>query len=217
MAVFVNNTKKWKPYKEMNLSNMNKQAIFILGLLTLFFGTAYAVSKIGGTNIQEENIITNEGVVSSIESNVENIENVTPVVAEEKTKITPNTILTLKKYYKDCGHTIKDSAEVPDEMVNLTEQEVIDKYPSWKLDEFSKDEVILTREMESFCGEHYLLKEEEGKVLIYTVDGDGNKELLETTEIAFEYVPETDKIILKNGIYVYGKEELNKIREDFES
>lgn len=195
---------------------MNKQAIFILGLLTLFFGTAYAVSKIGESDIVEENVSVNESIVSSSESNIQNIENTTPVVAEE-TKITPNTILTLKKYYKDCGHTIKDSAEVPDEMVNLTEQEVMQKYPSWKLDEFSKDEVILTRELESFCGEHYLLKEEEGKVLIYTVDGDGNKELLETTEIAFEYIPETDKIILKNGIYVYGKEELNKIREDFES
>lgn len=216
MAVFVNNTKKWKHYKEMNLSNMNKQAIFILGLLTLFFGTAYAVSKIGGTNIQEEKIIANEEIVSSSESNVENIENITPVVAEE-TKITPNTILTLKKYYKDCGHSVKDSAEVPDEMVNLTEQEVIDKYPSWKLDEFSKEEVVLTREMESFCGEHYLLKEEEGKVVIYVLDADGNKEFLETTDIAFEYIPETDKIILTNGIYVYGKEELNKIREDFES
>lgn len=214
--MFVNNTKNWKSYKEMNLSNMNKQAIFILGLLTLFFGTAYAVSKIGESDIVEENVSVNESIVSSSESNVQNIENTTPVVAEE-TKITPNTILTLKKYYKDCGHTIKDSAEVPDEMVNLTEQEVMQKYPSWKLDEFSKDEVILTRELESFCGEHYLLKEEEGKVLIYTVDGDGNKELLETTEIAFEYIPETDKIILKNGIYVYGKEELNKIREDFES
>lgn len=214
--MFVNNTKNWKSYKEMNLSNMNKQAIFILGLLTLFFGTAYAVSKIGESDIVEENVSVNESIVSSSESNIQNIENTTPVVAEE-TKITPNTILTLKKYYKDCGHTIKDSAEVPDEMVNLTEQEVMQKYPSWKLDEFSKDEVILTRELESFCGEHYLLKEEEGKVLIYTVDGDGNKELLETTEIAFEYIPETDKIILKNGIYVYGKEELNKIREDFES
>ena len=32
-----------------------------------------------------------------------------------------------------------------------------------------------------------------------------------------ELKKETDKIILKNGIYVYGKEELNKIREDFES
>lgn len=213
MAVFVNNTKKWKHYKEMNLSNMNKQAIFILGLFTLFFGTAYAVSKIGGTNIQEENIIANEEIIAV---NEKNIENTTPVVAEE-TKITPNTILTLKKYYKDCGHSVKDSAEVPDEMVNLTEQEVIEKYPSWQLDKFSKDEVILTREMESFCGEHYLLKEEDGKVLIYVLDADGNKELLETTEIAFEYVPETDKIILKNGIYVYGKEELNKIREDFES
>lgn len=203
-------------YKEMNLENMNKRAIFILGLITLFFGTAYATMKFGEIGINEENIAINETAISINESNQVNEENVITITAEE-TKITPNTILTLKKYYKNCGHTIKDSAEVPEEMVNLTEEEVIQKYPSWKLDEFSKDEVILVRELESFCGEHYLLKEEEGKVLIYAIDEAGNQELLETTDIAFEYIPETDKVILSNGIYVYGKEELNKIREDFES
>lgn len=195
---------------------MNKQAIFILGIITLFFGTAYATMKFGEVAMPEENTQVNETIISVNESENLTLENVVTISAEE-TKITPNTILTLKKYYKDCGHTIKDSAEVPDEMVNLTEEEVKEKYPSWQLDEFSKDEVVLTRELESFCGEHYLLKEEEGKVLIYTIDEAGNQELLETTDIAFEYIPETDKIILTNGIYVYGKEELNKIREDFES
>ena len=39
---------------------------------------------------------------------------------------------------------------------------------------------------------------------------------LETTGITTEYLPETDKINMKNGIQVNGKQELNQLIEDFE-
>ncbi len=198
---------------------MVKRAIIFLGLITLFVGSAYVTTKMG--EVKPEDIIQNETPVSIEEKNeIEDnniVTNETVTASAEEVKVTPNTILTLKKYYKDCGHIIKDSAEVPEEMVNLTEEQVKENYKTWNLDYFSKEEIVLSKELESFCGEHYLLIEENGKVIIYAIDEAGSKTLLETTEIAFEYVPETDKIILKNGIYVYGKEELNKIREDFES
>lgn len=147
------------------------------------------------------------------------------IVEEEKTvettgddiKITPNTLLILKRVYTDCGHTIINNAEIPEEMVNLNKQEVEKGYPNWKIEKFEKEEVILSKELNSFCGEHYLMIEEEGKILIYSLDEAGNKTLKETTDIAIEYLPETDKIILQNGIYVYGTEELSRIKEDFES
>ena len=194
---------------------MNKQAIFILGLFTLFFSTAYVTTKLGIG--EPQNVMTNESVVSAFKENaIVNEENVISVTAEEE-KTTPNTELILKKYYKDCGHTIVDKAEIPGEMVNLTKEELASRYASWVISDFSKDEVVLFRELESFCGEHYLMIEEDGIVSIYTLDEAENRTLIETTEIAVEYLPETDKIILKNGIYIYGNEELNKIREDFES
>lgn len=102
-------------------------------------------------------------------------------------------------------------------MVNMTKEELAAKYPGWKVEDFSKEEVLLSKELDSFCGEHYLLIEEEGTVVLYSLDEGDNRSLIETTDIAFEYLPETDKVILKKGIFVYGKEELGKIREDFES
>lgn len=102
-------------------------------------------------------------------------------------------------------------------MVNLTKQEVEKGYPNWKIEKFEKEEIILSKELNSFCGEHYLIIEEEGRVLIYSLDEAGNKTLKENTDIATQYLPETDRIILQNGIYVYGTEELSRIKEDFES
>lgn len=193
---------------------MDKRAIFILGLITLFFGTAYATTKFGMSN--EENIVADEVVITKEEENTIVKQEVISTSAEEA-KTTPNTILVLKKHYKDCDHVITDTAEIPEEMVNLTKEELAERYSSWTIEEFSKDQVVFLRESDSFCGEHYLVIEEEGVIKIYMLDEEGNRTLIETTEIAFEYLPETDKIILSNGIYVYGSQELNKIREDFES
>lgn len=196
----------------MNFSIMNKQAIFILGILTLFFGAAYATTKIGA---KPENNIATENVMNVNQENTIKTEALS--ASSEEIKVTPNTLLILKKYYTDCGHTIVSSAEIPEEMVNLKEDELKAAYPNWKVEKFTKEEVILGRDLESFCGEHYLVIEEEGKVRVYSLNEDNNRTLKEETEIVFDYLPETDKIILRNGIYVYGTEELTKIKEDFES
>ena len=191
---------------------MKKQAIFTLSLITLFFASAYIMANYGMST--EENSSVNVIEVSN-ENKVQNEVAISANAEEEKT--TPNTKLVLKKYYADCGHQITSSAEIPNEMVNLTRAELELKYPTWNLEEFTKDEIVLSRETDSFCGEHYLIAYENGKVVIYSLDEENNKTLIEDTEIAYNCLPETDKIILNNGIYVYGKDELNKIKEDFES
>ena len=115
------------------------------------------------------------------------------------------------------GHWGMEEAKIPEKMVNLTKIELEEKYPSWKLEEFSKEEVVFSRETDSFCGEHYLLIAENGEILLYSLDEEDNKTLIENTDIVYDYLPETDKILLNNGMYIYGKDNLNKIKEDFES
>lgn len=193
---------------------MNKRAILILGIVTLFFGTVYAITKMTGN--KEENILADEVVLSKNEEVKEVEKETINTSVQEEEKTTPNTVLVLKKNYTDCGHTISNTAEIPSEMVNLTKEELSKRYANWKIENFSKDEVVLSKDLASFCGEHYIVIEEEGIVSVYMLDEQNNRTLVETTDIAFEYLPETDKIILKNGIYVYGKEEVNKIKEDFE-
>ncbi len=194
---------------------MSRRALFILMLITLFFGTAYITTKFGLKN--DANIVADESFQSSKNEMLdENNEKVLSTSASEVTT-TPNTILILKRYYSDCGHTILEKSQIASNMVNLTSEELQEEYSNWKLEKFSDDEVVFSKELESFCGEHYLLTEEEGKILIYSLDEDDNKTLKEETDIAYEYLPETDKILLRSGIYVYGNEELNKIKEDFES
>lgn len=64
--------------------------------------------------------------------------------------------------------------------------------------------------------EHYVLKEVNKYVKVYSVDDNEKQELYLSTDISTEYLPETDKISLKEGIHVYSKKELNEILQDFE-
>lgn len=64
--------------------------------------------------------------------------------------------------------------------------------------------------------EHYVLKEVNKYVKVYSVDDNEKQELYLSTDIATEYLPEADKISLKKGIHVYSKKELNEILQDFE-
>ena len=191
---------------------MNKRAIFIFGLIVLFFGTAYYTVKMQKI-AESQNMVMNENIFSEGNNAKTDVKAIVANAGEEKT--TPNTELILKKKYTDCGHVIADSAEIPTEMVNLTKEEIKEKYSTWTLEEFSANKVVLSKEMNSFCGEHYLVIEEEEKINVYKLDEEENKSLQEQLNVEIQYLPETDRILLSNGIYVNGIEELNKIKEDY--
>ena len=99
----------------------------------------------------------------------------------------------------------------------MTKEEVQAQYPDWEVIGFATDKVTLYKEFEDECGEHFKLKIENGKIVIYIVNKDGTQSLYEKTNISSEYLTETDLINMQeDGLEIYGKEELNKIIEDFE-
>lgn len=61
-----------------------------------------------------------------------------------------------------------------------------------------------------------MVKDKEGEVAIYQILEDGTQEEIEITGITTEYLPETDKINMKKGIQVNGRQKLNQLIEDFE-
>lgn len=143
------------------------------------------------------------------------LQNATTVTATEE-KVSANAILILKKYYQKCEHTINEYVEIPQEIVNMTKSEVEKQYPDWKVIGFEPGKVTLYKEFDDVCGEHFRLKVENGKVVVYIDNSDGTQSLYERTDISSEYLTETDLINMQDGLEIYGKEELNQIIEDFE-
>ena len=88
----------------------------------------------------------------------------TTVVSSAEEKVSANAELILKKYYTKCDHTINEYVELPQELVNLTKEQVQEKYKDWQVIGFEKGKVTLYKEFDDVCGEHFKLKIENGKV-----------------------------------------------------
>lgn len=135
-------------------------------------------------------------------------------VAEEKVAF--DAELSLKKYYNECGHCFVNEVELPTEFINLTKSEIEDLYSDWKVEKFSDKEIILAKNIDSMCDEHYVLRLGESNVEIYKMEEFDDFRLLKTTNISREYLTDTDIINLEEGIFVYGTRNLNSALEDFE-
>ena len=194
-------------------------AIIVLFLLGIVMGTIIiknsAEAEEEKVEIAEQN---NEEIYDECTEEYESMNQENTLIEEtssESEKISPNCSILFRRYYKVCGHTIEQYSSVPTELVNKTEEDLLKQYEGWTVEDFSRNQIVLYREFDSECGEHYVLREKDGKVVVYLRVGD-SEEFVEDTDIATEFLTETDRIELQNGIEANGRVELNQLIEDYE-
>lgn len=200
---------------------MNKVIITMICIIVVLTAivTAVAITKPKeDTNTQNTvTEIAQENILDDCTDEYEALETEQMVETNsEEEKISPNSSITYKTHYTGCGHTKTVYNNMPQELINLTQKELEEKYTDWTVEKFASNEVILTKEEEGECGEHYLVKEKDGRVVIYKILENGEQQEFEQTQISTDYLTETDKIEMKNGIRVNGRQELNQLIEDFE-
>lgn len=187
-------------------------SIFTIALIILTSAIVYQNIKYDKLAKEEEKV-TDECIYENneIENDIDEIK-----VSETETKVSPNAELVIKKYYKECGHTTEEKRNVANDMVNKTQEEIEKLYPDYKVESFFNNKIVLIKEEEGQCDEHYIVRDENSNIMIYKILSDGKEEIYQNTGISTEYLPETDKISLRDGIKVFGRENLNSIIEDFE-
>ena len=146
---------------------------------------------------------------------LQNAENEVEASSSEE-KISPNCIITLKRYYKECGHTINEYISIPQNLVNKTEDDLRNEYLTWKIEKFSNSQIILSKEFDNNCGQHFILRTNDDKIVVYLLDENNQETLFENTNISTQYLPEEDKVQLQNGVKVNGLENLNEMLENYE-
>lgn len=193
-------------------------AIIVIGIIT--GGYIYNRNKKIGKNIVDNEInIVSETITDECTEEYEKLEEQAKLEIETNSseeKISPNCLITLKRYYDECQHTINEYLDIPKDLVNGTESDLQKEYPNWEIQKYSNNEIILYKEFNSNCGQHFVLRDVDGKINIYKINENNEEELYEKTEISVEYLTETDRIEIQNGIRVNGIEELNQLIEDFE-
>ena len=198
---------------------MNKFIIILLSVVVIIASIITAVviyngedeeqAKVSIKNIEENTTNTLNNTINSdnqnvIETNVKEV------------RISPNAFITFKEIYEGCGHTKVDFVEVPQDFVNLSEDELKDKYSDWNIEKFTDTDIVLSKEFNGSCDEHFIVKDVNGVVIVFKIKEDNTEEEYQVTDIATEYLTDTDKIEMEKGIRVNGKQNLNQLIEDYE-
>lgn len=188
--------------------------IVVIGAI-ITAGIIYNLKKDNTKEIQEEKIA--EEILDDCTEEYEEIEKEMILSANSKQeKISPNASITFNTSYEKCGHTTSKYEEISADLVNKTEGDLKIKYPEYDIAKFSDTQIILQRTEKGNCGEHYRVKDKDGVIIIYEILDSGEEKEYEITDISTEYLTSTDKINMKNGIDINGKQALNQLIEDFE-
>lgn len=189
--------------------------ILIVGILAILIAIIiYSLNNNISNNETNDNIA--EVILDDCTDEYENIEEEIVPTNTEQLKVSPNCKIILIKHYKGCNHEINEYIKVPERLVNLTKEELQNEYKNWDIKEFTNDNITLYKEFEGICGEHYILKDEDGKIVIYKTLENGKEEMYERTDISIDYLPIKDKESIQNGLEINGKEKLNQVIESFE-
>lgn len=172
----------------------------------------YKINELSNTKIERTTEISDEKIIDDCTKEAEELLQANSI---EK-KVSPNAIFIFKKEYEACGHTIKEYINAPDDTINKTEQEIKELYSNWAIQSFSNNEIVMNKKETGECGEHYIIKEDNEKIVVYKLNENSEEEFYKETEIITRYLPEEDKSNIKNGIRVNGKEALNCLLEDYE-
>ncbi len=199
---------------------MKKTSIVIASIIIVIVAIITAIIIYNLNNKGEANInivkVADEEILDDCTDEYEEIQKDFLQANSNEEKISPNCFMTLKVIYKKCGHQTSKYIKVPEELVNKTKDDLQEKYSDWNIQSFSDTEVVLTKEEDGECGEHYLVQDKEGNAVIYQILEDGTKKEYEKTDISTEYLSDSDKRQLEEGIKVNGLQELNQLIEDFE-
>lgn len=129
--------------------------------------------------------------------------------------------LVYEDFYTLCGETVKDSNMVYGISLNELKKEQIAKQKKnnteYIISEETASKLVFRRELQQYCPNHFEVKIENSKVVIYNIVSEGVKTLYKNTEIEEDWVRPELLEELNKGIIVNSKEELNSLIEDIES
>lgn len=186
-------------------------ACIIVAVIAFVFG-AYVYNKKTARNDEPVNIEKLSQVEEIKENSIYNeIETST-----SESKVSPNAIVNEKRYYKKCDHLIRETVDIPEELVNMSEEDVKKYYAGWNIEKYTPTEITIYKEFSGICNEHYIVKKNGDVLGIYIENDDGVDEWLEDTQIEIQYLPEEDIKNFEVGVKVVSKTNLNLFLEDYE-
>lgn len=202
------------------MENINKSWIIVVIIsIAVILGVIVGMYAYQKGNISEMNTLNTQklsGITNEEKNDNEELVNEAVETSSINKNISPNAIIIQKRYYQGCDHLIREIMDIPENLVNKTEEDFKKEYADWKLEGYSPTEIVIYKEFKGICDEHYVVKEHNGVLGIYTENSEGIQEWKEDTEIETQYLPNEDVKNFEIGVKVVGKTNLNSFLEDYE-
>lgn len=141
--------------------------------------------------------------------------------SSEELKIGVNTKVCLSTYFDKCNHTESEVLNISEEIINMKEEEAKEYFESkgYSLIKFDNNEVLLKQKKNEMCKNHFVIKYENDNDIflnIYKLDSNNELKFFEETDVAREFLTSIDDQTFKEGIEVYGYENIESVLEDYE-
>jgi hypothetical protein len=174
--------------------------ILFIMLMVVGFGFGYFKTFI---SLREHHIDINRS---------ENIDN-RDVSNIQEIKLKPGAKMIYITFYSGCGHETRQERPLDDRFSGFTKQQLEKEMGEWKVESFTPDEVILKKQVNGICDEHYYIGLNDGYVTLFRGLPGAQSEVVEKTDILAEILREEDRAMLEKGIVINSREEFLKIRE----
>ena len=134
---------------------------------------------------------------------------------DETDKLAAESKIVLQRVYGLCNHILTE--ELDNYYAGKTKEELTEMFSDWRMVSFSPERAVFLVEIDSYCPDHYLVKHEDGLMVIYRPDKEGIMLVVEAAEIPVERLSPDLLQELEEGIVVYGMEGVENIFESLGS
>ncbi len=136
-----------------------------------------------------------------------------PVVKPNDPVIEDHAEVILISHYLGCGHDTEQTLQ-SDGYVGLTKKQLQALYPLYTITSFSSTRVEIRRDVEGVCPQHYMVKLENSKLVIYQRNDDDTWREVQTIEDF--YMPYEDEA-LKEGVVFDDMHQIESFLENFDT
>lgn len=172
------------------------------------YGSYQASDNKGSIDIEEEAL---KLAATDKEYNAEN-------ETEEAIKeISPSTEIIFNRSYKLCGDIISERRKPHKEEIGTKEEAIDSLFSDWTIEKFTEKQLVLSKQIDNYCPNHYILKEQGGLVAIYAPLEEEGLEIIKHTSVKVRSLPPNLQQEVEKGMVVGSLEEIEYIIESWQS
>lgn len=138
-------------------------------------------------------------------------------MADDNQVLSSNADVKWEYYYIKCFHTEYVETRADKSMIGKTGKEIASLYGAG-LVSFEPNKIVLRKEINCYCPNHYILKKDGDKISIYkTKSGSSDLELIKNIGFSFDSLSDSLKIDVGNGKVFGTLEEIEYFLEDLDT